>query len=159
APISLVAPLGPVTDEKDFTVSWSGQDDGDGSGLAGYAIDVSIDGGPWKPWLIDTTDTSATYHGAPGHSYAFRSRAVDHVGNREPAHSAPATRTTVAAGSPGVIVDAPTLLTTTEAGGTATFTVVLNAPPTAAVTIPILSGDLTEGTVALASLTFTTSNW
>ena len=38
-------------------------------------------------------------------------------------------------------------LTTTEAGGTATFTVVLNTQPTADVTIALSSSDTTEGTV------------
>ena len=50
-------------------------------------------------------------------------------------------------------------LTTTEAGGTATFTVVLNTQPTADVTIALSSSDTTEGTVAPASLIFTTANW
>ena len=50
-------------------------------------------------------------------------------------------------------------LTTTEAGGTATFTVVLNTQPTADVTIGLSSSDTTEGTVLPASLTFTTANW
>src|SRR2546422_426807 len=50
-------------------------------------------------------------------------------------------------------------LTTTEAGGTATFTVVLQSQPTANVTIGLSSSDLTEGTVAPASLTFTAANW
>lgn len=48
---------------------------------------------------------------------------------------------------------------TTELGGTATFDVVLTAQPTADVTIPIASLDLTEGTVSPASLTFTNANW
>ena len=38
-------------------------------------------------------------------------------------------------------------LTTTEAGGTATFTVVLTSQPTADVTIGLTSSDATEGTV------------
>ena len=50
-------------------------------------------------------------------------------------------------------------LTTTEAGGTATFTVVLTAQPTADVTIALSSSDTTEGTVSPASLTFTGANW
>ena len=50
-------------------------------------------------------------------------------------------------------------LTTTETGGTATFTVVLNIWPTAAVTLSISSSDVTEGTVAPQSLTFTATNW
>ncbi len=48
---------------------------------------------------------------------------------------------------------------TTEAGGTATFTVVLDSQPTADVTIGISSNDLTEGTVSTSSLTFTNGNW
>ncbi len=48
---------------------------------------------------------------------------------------------------------------TTEAGGTATFTVVLTSQPTADVTIGVSSSDTTEGTVSPASLTFTSANW
>ena len=48
---------------------------------------------------------------------------------------------------------------TTEAGGTATFTVVLTAQPTADVTVGLSSSDATEGTVLPASLTFTSANW
>ena len=47
----------------------------------------------------------------------------------------------------------------TEAGGTATFTVVLDSEPTANVTIAVSSRDTTEGTVLPASLTFTAGNW
>ena len=59
----------------------------------------------------------------------------------------------------GITVSPTTGLVTTEAGGTATFTVVLNSQPTADVTIALSSNDLTEGTVAPASLTFTAANW
>jgi Tol biopolymer transport system component len=47
---------------------------------------------------------------------------------------------------------------TTEAGGTATFTVTLNSQPTADVTIPLSSSDLTEGTVS-GSVTITPAEW
>jgi uncharacterized delta-60 repeat protein len=50
-------------------------------------------------------------------------------------------------------------LSTTEAGGTATFEVVLEAAPTADVVIPVSVPDATEGTVSVASLTFTSGNW
>ena len=59
----------------------------------------------------------------------------------------------------GITVTPTTGLTTTEAGGTATFTVVLTTQPTADVTIGLSSSDTTEGTVLPASLTFTTANW
>ncbi len=55
----------------------------------------------------------------------------------------------------GIVVTPTSGLVTTEAGGTATFTVVLTSVPTADVTIGLSSSDLTEGTVAPASLTFT----
>src|SRR3989304_3260735 len=48
---------------------------------------------------------------------------------------------------------------TPEAGGTASFTVVLNSQPTANVAIGLLSSDTTEGTVSPTTLRFTISNW
>src|SRR5262249_27258329 len=48
---------------------------------------------------------------------------------------------------------------TTEAGGTATFTVRLTSQPVANVTIPLSSSNPAEGTVAPASLVFTAANW
>ena len=48
----------------------------------------------------------------------------------------------------GITVTPTAGLMTTEAGGTATFTVVLNTQPTADVTIALSSSDTTEGTVA-----------
>ncbi|GAB6040346.1 hypothetical protein [Endothiovibrio diazotrophicus] len=48
---------------------------------------------------------------------------------------------------------------TTEAGGSATFTVVLTVAPTADVTIPLSSSNIEEGMVSEASVTFTTADW
>jgi hypothetical protein len=59
----------------------------------------------------------------------------------------------------GISVYAASELTTTEAGGTATFTVVLDTMPTANVTIAIRSSDVTEGTVSVDALTFTPTDW
>ncbi len=59
----------------------------------------------------------------------------------------------------GVVVTPTTGLTTTESGGTAQFSVVLTAAPTANVTIAVASSDTTEGTVSTSLLTFTTANW
>ena len=55
----------------------------------------------------------------------------------------------------GIVVTPTSGLVTTEAGGTATFTVTLRSTPGATVTIALSSSDLTEGTVSPASLTFT----
>lgn len=59
----------------------------------------------------------------------------------------------------GAIVTPTSGLVTTEAGGTRTFTVKLNSKPTANVTIGVSSSRTTEGTVAPASLVFTSTNW
>ncbi|MDH5560472.1 MAG: Ig-like domain-containing protein [Deltaproteobacteria bacterium] len=48
---------------------------------------------------------------------------------------------------------------TSETRATATFTVVLDAKPTAGVTIGLSSSDTGEGTVSPSSLTFSTVNW
>ncbi|MFC1607454.1 InlB B-repeat-containing protein [Candidatus Latescibacterota bacterium] len=48
---------------------------------------------------------------------------------------------------------------TTEAGGTATFTVRLTSEPTDDVSIGVSSSDTGEGTVSTAILTFTSGNW
>lgn len=58
---------------------------------------------------------------------------------------------------PAVLVD-PTILTTTEAGGSATFDVVLDTPPTGDVVVD-LNSDPTEGTIDVETLTFTAEDW
>ncbi len=50
-------------------------------------------------------------------------------------------------------------LTTTECGGTATFTVQLRLAPSANVTVGISSSNTAEGDVSPASLTFASGNW
>ena len=50
-------------------------------------------------------------------------------------------------------------LTTTEAGGTTTFSIVLTSQPTANVTISLATSDNTEGMVSTSSVTFTPLNW
>jgi hypothetical protein len=52
-----------------------------------------------------------------------------------------------------------TTLSTTEAGGTDTFTVVLDAQPTADVVFTVTSNDTSEGTPNVSTLTFTSTNW
>jgi hypothetical protein len=59
----------------------------------------------------------------------------------------------------GIVVSPTSGLVTTEAGGTASFTIRLTSQPTADVTIPVSSNDTTEGTVSPASLVFTPENW
>ena len=59
----------------------------------------------------------------------------------------------------GITVNPVSGLTTTEAGGTAKFQVVLNSQPSADVIIGLTSSDTSEGTVTPSSLTFTSSDW
>ena len=48
---------------------------------------------------------------------------------------------------------------TSESGGTVTLQVSLDHAPKSAVTVSVISSDLTEGTVDKSTLTFTPSNW
>jgi hypothetical protein len=59
----------------------------------------------------------------------------------------------------GVTVTPVSGLTTSEAGGSANFSIVLNTPPTADVTIGLTSSDTTEGALSTSSVTFTPANW
>src|SRR5439155_1104749 len=59
----------------------------------------------------------------------------------------------------GITVTPTSGLTTTEAGGSATFTIVLTSQPTADVTIGLSSSNTAEGTVTPASVILTPANW
>jgi Ca2+-binding RTX toxin-like protein len=60
---------------------------------------------------------------------------------------------------PTVIVNPTAGLITTEAGGTATFNVVLGSQPAADVVLPFISNNTNEGTVFPEAITFTPTNW
>jgi hypothetical protein len=59
----------------------------------------------------------------------------------------------------GVIISPPGGLLTSEAGGSASFTVRLQSQPTADITLSFTSNDPSEGTVAPTTLIFTAANW
>jgi hypothetical protein len=61
--------------------------------------------------------------------------------------------------TPSVVVSAASPLTTTEAGGSATFTVALGSQPTSTVTLLLSSSRNGEGTVAPSTMFFTSLNW
>jgi len=88
----------PAFESSSFTLDWSGQDDAGGSGVASYDIFVSEDGGSYTPFLTDVpaTETSATFTGTPGNTYAFYSIATDNVGNVQPTSAAPQATTEIA---------------------------------------------------------------
>lgn len=60
---------------------------------------------------------------------------------------------------PGITIAPTAGLVTTEAGGTATFSVFLNQMPTADVTLGFTSSKTSEGAVLPSSLTFNAGNW
>ncbi len=59
----------------------------------------------------------------------------------------------------GITVTPTSGLVTTEAGGTAQFSVFLNRAPSADVVIGLASSNLAEGVASTNALTFTTDNW
>jgi hypothetical protein len=94
APVSQVSTLPPQSYAR-IPVGWSGEDEPGGSGIAGYDILVSENGGPFVRWLERTSLTGSLYFGTLGNSYAFYSVAVDRGGNREAAPGAPDATTIV----------------------------------------------------------------
>lgn len=93
-PSSAVQSLSATQATPDFPVQWAGSDQG--AGISGYSLYVSTNGGPFAPWLENTTNLSAVFVGQPGRTYAFYSIARDLVGNVEAAPLQPDTTTRVA---------------------------------------------------------------
>jgi uncharacterized repeat protein (TIGR01451 family) len=91
-PTSSVAAL-PASSPVAIPVKWAGQDAG--SGVAGYDLYVSANNGPWTPWLLNTTNNSAVFHGTDFTTYTFYSVAYDFVGNIQTPPGQAQARTTV----------------------------------------------------------------
>ncbi|HEY5936849.1 MAG TPA: Calx-beta domain-containing protein [Kofleriaceae bacterium] len=102
-------------------------------------VEDALDDGPidYTIELGAATSTDTTYNGQD-----FDDPAVTNIDND----------------SPGVVVTPTNPMRTTEAGGTASFSVVLTSQPTADVSIAMTSSDPGEGTVP-AIVTFTNANW
>ena len=80
-PVAQVSVL-PGYEPSSFNVSWSGNGGTGGSGIAGYTVYVSSDGGAtYAPWLTNTQQTSGTFTGTGGNSYSFYVVATSNVGN------------------------------------------------------------------------------
>ncbi len=80
-PVSKVSGLPGKESCNNFNVKWSGTDKG--SGLGTFSLFASDNGGPFQPWLSNTTATSGIYDGVRGHTYGFYSIATDLAGNPE----------------------------------------------------------------------------
>jgi RHS repeat-associated protein len=152
-PTSSVSALPATQTATGFNVTWSGADDTNGSGIAGYTIYVSDNGGTFIPWLVGTTATSAVYTGIAGHIYGFFSVAVDNAGNVQAtpgsaqastgvnSNATQTTTVTVTAGKPNILLAATETLTATVASPAGT--------PVGAVTF--FDGTTSLGTVALTN--------
>lgn len=84
----------PVVTPYQFDVEWSAVDPG-GAGVREYDVEYSDNGGPWYDWAGVSAQTSATFTGEGGHSYAFRVAAVDYALNRQDWSVAATTHTLV----------------------------------------------------------------
>jgi hypothetical protein len=78
-----------------ISLQWVGTDVG--AGVQDFTIFVSDNGSPFTPFLTNTTASSASFSGQPGHTYAFFSTARDLVGNVEDLKTTAEATTTVVA--------------------------------------------------------------
>jgi len=92
-PTSKVSPLPPTETSYSFLVQWSGTDIG--AGLQDFTVYVSDNGGPFTPWLTNTTATQGTYNGIGGHTHSFYAIARDLVGNVEASKTLPEAVTSI----------------------------------------------------------------
>lgn len=82
--VSAVNVLPSATYESVFSVNWSGTDDR--SGLRWYDIQYRDGNRPeseWVDWMTNVMSIASIFIGQPGHTYYFRSRALDVAGNLE----------------------------------------------------------------------------
>ena len=84
-----VAPTSTLTSQRlsptsgDYNVKWSALDDVAGSGVKHVTVYVAEDGGDFRIWLKQSSETAAVYQGTAGHQYEFLALATDQAGNRE----------------------------------------------------------------------------
>ena len=121
-PTSRVLELPAYTNNKTFTVSWNGTDEG--SGIDYYSIDSSTDGVNWETWIPNTKNNSSSFTGESSQTYYFRSKAVDRAGNEEPEHTEFDARTIVYTETPEVMLD----ITPNPCKTATTFTVAYPVP-------------------------------
>jgi hypothetical protein len=129
------------------------------AGTGGGAVTLSPAGGTYSHGTVVTvTNTPAT-----GSTFTGWSGACAGTGScvvtMDAAKLVTATFSLDSLDSFAVLVQPANGLTTSEAGASATFTVVLTAPPSAAVTVTLASSDVSEGTVGPAQMVFTGADW
>lgn len=146
-----------ATDDKfDLLFTWSSKQQ-DGSGWGIYAQQVKPNGGfRGTEFLINTTTTNDQQYASVASdsksSYLVLWSSDNQDGNGSGVYAQRFTDFPIS-------VSPTSGLSTTESGGTATFSIVLDSAPTANVTIPISSSNTAEGTTSVAALVFTSANW
>jgi hypothetical protein len=166
---STVAALPAFEPVSSFNVSWSGSDKSNGSAISAYTIYVSDNGGPFTPWLENTTLTTAEFQGQNGHGYDFFSIAIDNAGNvQAPPGSAQAS--TLVGATAATITSADHTTFTVGAAGSFTLTATGFPNPVLSETGALpdgvtfdantgkLSGTPSAGTSGVYALTFSASN-
>ena len=157
SPMSSVTALPPFEGTNSFTVSWSGQDDANGSGIASYNVYVSDNKGPYTALETGTTQTSTVFIGQADHTYAFYSVATDNVGHVQATPSAAQTTTTVDLLAPVI-----TSITSTTPSGSYSVGAAINVTLTFSKPLSLAGGNLMitlndGGTVTLTPFTNATT--
>lgn len=98
-PTSSMPALPATMNSASINLSWPGQDEANGSGIVGYDVYVSDNGGAYSPYLTNTLLTSTKYWALPGHLYSFYAVAIDGVGHRQSIYTP--VSTTISAANPG----------------------------------------------------------
>ena len=145
--------------QTQIDLSWTAPVQTGGAAIAGYFIESSPDGESttWTSLVADTGSPATSYSDtglAAGTTRHYRVSAINVAGTGMPSNTASATTD-----KPGVTVSATELTVTEGDAAGAGYTVVLDAPPTATVTVAVSGASGTDLTVSPTSLTFTTTNW
>ncbi|MGB6300739.1 MAG: putative Ig domain-containing protein, partial [Rivularia sp. (in: cyanobacteria)] len=72
-----------VEGSENYLVSWKPLDDEAGSGIKHVTVYVAENGGDFKIWQRQTTDTEAVFSGNENSTYEFLALATDNAGNTE----------------------------------------------------------------------------
>jgi autotransporter-associated beta strand protein len=125
-PVGGIANLTATTVGTNINLAWSATDP---SGVKGYDVFVSTNGGNYTPFQTGVTTTSAVFTGVVGNTYAFYALATDNAGNSQVVAGAPIATTqlieTLPPATPPVItlvVDPISIDESATSGITYTFT-------------------------------------